>query len=140
MDEDRLIKILQTLRFIEPAKEFKENSRAIILALPKNKKPSWRGMLEGFKLGTAIAFAAILLFLVFGGFSLFIGNFSSKMLTSFDENNLLHEAANVDFKIQIGEAKYFDESAAQVAAVLQELSDHEQLDQKIKEKLEKLVL
>lgn len=126
--EDKLIKILQSLRNINPEPDFKKRSRALILTLPevsKAKKFVFE-VFESLKFGAAIGFAVLLLFFLAGGLSYFkITNIAPAVLSNFEEKSLTAEAANVDFKIQLGEVKYFDESAEQIAAVLKDISQIE---------------
>lgn len=122
--EDKIIKILQSFRLIEPDSEFKKRSQALIFALPKHKTNQLKiGIFDSAKFAAAISFATILLFIVIGGLSYFkITNISPELLGGFNEQNLLSEAAKLNFEIQLGEVKYFDKSAEQVAAVLKEIS------------------
>ena len=120
--EDQIIKILQSARTIKPDAEFERHSRAVILTLPPHRRLS-TGILESLKFGTAIVFATMLIFILVGGLSYFkITNISPTLLTSFDEQSLQKEADGLDFSIQLGEVKYFDKSAEQVAKLLEEIS------------------
>ncbi|OGY64723.1 MAG: hypothetical protein A3I24_02545 [Candidatus Harrisonbacteria bacterium RIFCSPLOWO2_02_FULL_41_13b] len=127
--EDQIIKILQSAHKLEPDQAFKNRSRALILNLPKPKKSILRfGIFESLQFGAAIGFATILLFVLAGGLTYFIARVSPTLLASFDEKGLLEEASGLDFRIQLGEAKYFDDSAQQIAAVLEEISKQNKKD------------
>lgn len=124
--EDKIIKILEISRQIKPEQDFQKRSRALILGLPKPKNPVFRfSIFKSFQFAASIGFAAILIFIIAGGFTYFISNVSPALLAGFDEATLMEEAAGLDFKIQLGEAKYFDDSAEQIAALLEELSKAE---------------
>lgn len=124
--EDQIIKILESSRRIKPNEDFQKRSRVLLCSLPKPKNPIWRfGIFESLNFAASIGFAAILMFIIAGGITYFISHVSPALLANFDEAALMEEAADLDFKIQIGEAKYFDDSAAQIAAVLEELAKTE---------------
>ena len=130
--EDQIIKILHSAHKLEPDQEFKKRSRSLILNLPKPKNAILRlGIFESLQFGAAISFATILLFVLAGGLTYFIARVSPTLLASFDEKGLLEEASGLDFSIQLGEAKYFDDSAQQIAAVLEEISKNNKKDKDI---------
>lgn len=128
--EDQIIKTIQSAQKLEPDKEFQKRSRALILNLPKPKNSILRlGIFESLQFGVAISFATILLFVLVGGLTYFIARVSPTLMASFDEKDLLEEASGLDFRIQLGEAKYFDDSAQQIAAVLEKISKSNKKDQ-----------
>lgn len=112
MKDEELIKNLKAFSQIKPDSGFVERSRVLILAIPKKR--------VGFRFGPVLAFASLVLFLILGGLSYLNSNKTS--LTSLDADNLLKEAADLDISINLKEAKYFDESAKEVAAVLERVS------------------
>src|SRR3989344_2903964 len=114
--EDRIIALLKKFRFIEPTNEFTTRSRKMIFGL--NGVPSVRSILmrelaENVKFAFALGLAAILAFLAVNGFA---GRGTDKTARI----ELMNEARDVEFKIQLKETTYFTESADEVAALLKE--------------------
>ena len=124
--EDKIIKTLKALRAIEPSEDFVKRSRGLILASPREnhhlagfKFRIW----ESFRFAGALAMASFLIFAIFGGLAYFnIKNLGPMILTSFNEGNLLTEANSLDFQIRLNEVNYYEESAKQVTALLDEVS------------------
>jgi hypothetical protein len=137
---DNFFKILKSLNKIQPDPDYKANSKRLILSAPQNPRLGWRlGIFESFKLGAAITLASVLTFIVIGGISLFqFTKVSPASLTSFDSQDLTTEALSLDLKIQLGEAKYFDASTQDVAAVLDKVSGES--DKDIQKLLDEIVL
>lgn len=123
--EDNLIKILREFSNIQPDAGFIKRGRLALSVLPPQKiaNPVRRGVmeaLESFKFAAAITFASLMLFLIMGGVSYVKFKNSPGILGSMQEQDLKDEA---EFSIQLGEAKYFEQSAEQVAAALNKISE-----------------
>ncbi|MEK9186313.1 MAG: hypothetical protein AAB885_01870 [Patescibacteria group bacterium] len=137
---DNFFKILKSLHKIQPDLDYKATSRRLILVAPQSPKLALRfGIFESFKLGAAITLASVLTFIVIGGISLFqFTKVSPGSLTSFDSQDLTTEALSLDLKIQLGDAKYFDDSTQDVAAVLDKVSGDS--DKDIQKLLDEIIL
>lgn len=108
--EDKLNQILKSLKSIAPEEGFVSRSRALLDSASQHGR-GWfvfRGpILQSIKLGMAVSLASGLLFIVLGGVSFFnIRNLSPVMLSSINKANIQSEADNMDFQVQLGEAKY----------------------------------
>lgn len=139
MEQD-LLKTLRVFKKIEPDSDFKARSLGVISAshqYPRKFLGIRLGIFEAVKLGAALTLASILTFIVIGGVSYF--KVSPSSLTSFDPSILSTEATSLDLKIQLGEAKYFNDSIKQMSAVLDEVSDTEP-DQDTEKLLDEVVL
>jgi hypothetical protein len=115
MKEERLIKILKAFSQIKPDDGFIERSQVLILSASRRTTKR-----VGLQFGPVLAFVSLVLLLIFGGLSYL--NAPKTSLTSLDADNLLNEAANLDISIHFKEAKYFDESVKEVAAILERVS------------------
>lgn len=119
--EDKINKIFKSLRSIQPDSEYRARSRAQILAVPKISKP-WHSfiseILETVKFSAALTLAGVLLLVAIGGLSYFkITNVSPLALTGFDDQDLWRETQGLDFSIKLGEIKYFDDVAKELASI-----------------------
>lgn len=139
--EDKLITLLKTLSLIEPDEASKVRSRSrIVVAKTPTLSRVRTGFFESMKLGTAMALASVLLFIIVGGFSYFkLTSVATVASSSFDFKTLSAEAANIDLRVQLGEAEYFDDSARQMATVLNDVSETA-TDEEINKLLEEIVL
>jgi len=118
--EEQLFKTLKAFRNIKPDQSYAEKSRRMILSVPRTAHPIaniFQRLADTVKYSVALGMAMVMVFLMIGGFSYFkVTNLSPLVLTSFDESNgLQQEAQGLDFRIQLGQAKYFDEATQQVA-------------------------
>ena len=128
--EDHLIKILKEFRGIQPDPGFIKRSRLALSALPPQRisNPIRRGVMEAmesFKFAAAITFASLMLFLIAGGVSYLKFKNAPGILGSIQEQDLKDEAA---FSIQLGEAKYFEQSSQEVASALNKISEEKDRD------------
>lgn len=122
MNEEKIIKTLKTLSNIRPSEGFIKRSRPLILAIPqKSRLSGFKGLFRGLKLTPALLSVAIFLFLVLGGF-IYLYRINENSLTSLDSEGLLVEAGDLNFDIHLKEAKYFDESIKEVAAILEKVA------------------
>jgi len=120
MNEEKIIKILKEFSGIKPGEEFIKRSKPLILAVsPKPRLGGFGHLLLGFKTGPALVSAALFLLMVLGGYVYL--NVGQKQLANFDDD-LLVEAADLNFDIHLKEAKYFDESIKEVATVLEKVA------------------
>lgn len=126
--EDKFLKILKQGRTIEPRAEFKERSRALIFK-PGLKQHGIIATLvneirENLKFGVALTLASFFIFAVLGG-AIPIKNIFKRDSVAFNGDELLREVENLNFQIQLGEARYFNESALEIAAILGQIKNSE---------------
>jgi hypothetical protein len=120
MNEEKIIKILKDFSAIKPDEDFVRRSRPLILAnSPKPRLSGFKQVLLGFKTGPVLIAAALLLLIIFGGYTYL--NSNKTQLAGLDDD-LLVESANLDFDIHLKEARYFDESIKEVATILEKVS------------------
>ncbi len=112
-------------RAVHPRESFREKSLTAIL-LERQEAPSLLAtirheFLENIKFGFALGLAAVFIFLVSGG----ISNWERFIPGNAERANeeLLSEAASLDFQIQLGEAEYFTHSADDIALMIKSLKD-----------------
>ena len=121
--EDRIIKILQSLKLIKPDEGFVSRSRNTVLNSPQNTR--WvpnLNFLETLKFSAALTLASALLFVFLGGLAYFnVKNASPMLLSGVNDNDLKVEEANVDFQIQLGEVTYYLDSEKELGAQIEEL-------------------
>ena len=124
--EEKIYKILKAGRSINPSEEFKTRSRRLIVTTPQNQPGIFytirNELLENFGFGLALGLASLLIFVILGGFSYFKTSFAPENITLIGEE-LIAEVENLDFQIQLGAAKYFEESAEEIAALLKEIEE-----------------
>lgn len=125
MMEDKLLKILKYFRNIQPDKNFAARSKQQLLSM---KKPSHHlatvkiGFFDSLKFSGALALASLLIFVLFGGLTFFsIQNISPTILTSFNDEKLLAESEAANIEIKLKEVRYYERSAQEVAALLDEV-------------------
>jgi hypothetical protein len=124
MDE-KMLHILKKGKDINPGKEFKQQSHAIILTT--HQKPATpfsivrKGITENITFGLSLSLASILLLVIFSGF--FWGFPKNNNLA--ENQEVFAEAENIDFDIHLREATYFSESAEEMAALLDEIKSSE---------------
>ena len=122
--EEQIFKFLRSLRVIEPSVEFKARSRRLIFAHTQ-KRPILeilrRELAENLKFSLALGLASLLIFIAAGGFDYW--EKLSQNTTALNSQELISEVKNFDFQIQLGEAKYFDESAGAITALLDQIKD-----------------
>ncbi|HEY4475747.1 MAG TPA: hypothetical protein VJB92_03455 [Candidatus Paceibacterota bacterium] len=114
--ENEIFKILESARSISPSAEFRERSRRLIFASTRPKNASIRESFFGnFKLGLTVAAASFAILAIVGNYFYPKSKESSLLANS---RELLKEVENLDFKIQLGEIRYLDTSAKEIAALL----------------------
>lgn len=114
---------IKQLKKIEPSQEYKAHSLRLILSSPQNiqNKFSIR-LLEIFKFGAALGLTGLIIMIsVSDSPSKFNARLLSPvLLSSLDEEKITKEAKQVDIKITIAEAKYYNDSTKKVAIALDE--------------------
>ena len=126
--EDTIIKILKSCRgLIEPAPEFKVRSRRTILETPR-RAPSFLGILrreaiENLKFTLSLSLATILVVAIFSGIASWKRIFENPWTP--EGRELLTEAESLNFDIELGEDRYFSDSAKEIASLLGEIRESE---------------
>ncbi len=124
--EEKLAQFLKSLRVIQPDAGFRERARRVLFAsasAAEQPKSFKRGFFEDVAFGSALVFSSVAFLIIFAGASLFSANRAGLSdLRQLNEGVLLSEAESLDFNIHLGEARYFEESAQEVAALLREIS------------------
>ena len=117
--------LLKKLKNIEPDREFKERSRALILNSPQASfhPRIFQRFLEMVQYSAAFSLTAVLVFLILGGLSILNQRFlSPAILSSLDQKNLNEEEQNLDIQIQLSQADYYADSAKKIEVALKETS------------------
>ena len=121
MNEEQIIKTLKAFSNIKPKEGFISRSRPLILAVSQKPRISgFRWLFGGLKAAPALMAVAIFMFLVLGAFT-YYNRARENSLVDLDSEALLAEAGDLNFDIHLKEAKYFDESIKEVAAVLEKV-------------------
>lgn len=118
--DDKILKILKTGKLIEPSPEFKERSRRLLFAAPTPKKeygfPAFFGLMENFRLRLALGTLGALLLAVLG-----VNYWQTFNQPNLNGQALKHEVENLDFQIQLQEIEYFENSAKEIAVILDDI-------------------
>ena len=104
---------IKQLKKIGPSREYKAHSLRLILSSPQNIGNGFSiRFFEILKFGAALSLTGLLITIsVSDSFSRFNAKLLSPvLLSSLDEEKIQKEAGQVDIKINIGEAKYYNES------------------------------
>ncbi|MEK7611896.1 MAG: hypothetical protein AAB407_00960 [Patescibacteria group bacterium] len=141
MTEEKLIHILRSASGIEPSEETRHRLHRLILSTPQRPATfalaTKAKLVEYMTLGFALGLASLLLVTFVSGPPLW-----QKFLPASNSSQALRaEVENIDFTIQLKEAKYYNESAQEVASLLGEI-DHESptsRDSGVDEMLEKII-
>ncbi len=124
--EDQINKILKAYKAIEPSADFHARSRRIVLSShirPSPQKSFRKGFFEDLQFGAALLVASAFGFFILLTFSgTFRGNAVADTQTV-NETELLTEARSLDANINLHEAKYFMDSAEEVAAALDRIGE-----------------
>lgn len=115
--------IIKQLKKIEPSEKYKANSLRLILSSPQNIRNEFSiKLLEIFKFGAALGLTGLIIIVsVSDSPSKFNARLLSPvLLSSLDEEKIAKEAGQVDIKITIAEAKYYNDSTKKVAVALDE--------------------
>ena len=118
-------RLFTKLKAIEPSKDFKERSLALILNSHQNQpKTLWDFLLAGAHPGIAPSFAALGIILVLGGLSILNNYLPSKSLvSSLNQETLSAEAKSLDIQIQLSQVQYYEDSAKKIEVALNQASD-----------------
>ena len=114
---------IKQLKKIEPSREYKAKSLRLILSSPQNAERGFSiRFFEILKFGAALSLTGLLIVIsVSDSFSKFNARLLSPvLLASLDEEKITKEAGQVDIKITIAEAKYYNDSTKKVAIALDE--------------------
>lgn len=115
--------IIKQLKRVEPSKEYKAHSLRLILSSPQNAENKFAiRFFEILKFGAALSLTGLLITIsVSDSFSRFNARLLSPiLLSSLDGEKIKKEAGQVDIKITIAEAKYYNDSTKKVAVALDE--------------------
>ena len=114
---------IKQLKKIEPSQDYKSHSLRLILSSPQNVETKLSiKLFEIFKFGAALSLTGLLIMIsVSDSPSKFNAKLLSPvLLSSLDEGKITKEAGQVDIKITIAEAKYYNDSTKKVAIALDE--------------------
>lgn len=114
---------IKQLKRVEPSQEYKAHSLRLILSSPQNTENRFSiRFFEILKFGAALSLTGLLIVIsVSDSFSKFNARLLSPiLLASLDEEKITKEAGQVDIKITIAEAKYYNDSTKKVAIALDE--------------------
>jgi hypothetical protein len=114
---------IKQLKMIGPSREYKAKSLRLILSSPQNAENGFSiRFFEILKFSAALSLTGILIMIsVSDSFSTFNARLLSPvLLSSLDEQKIANEAGQVDIKITIAEAKYYNDSTKKVAVALDE--------------------
>lgn len=135
--EEKISQLLKACRGLEPSGEFRERSRRLLLTHKPRRLTVFeiirQELVENLKFSLALGLGSLLLFIMLGGVSYFKG---ANGTVNLDSAELLREVRNIDFQIQLGEARYFSESAEEIAVLLGEIKE---TDDQIDEVLDKII-
>lgn len=115
--------IIKQLKKIQPSEEYKTHSLRMILSAPQNRKNSVLvGIFELFKLGAALGLTGALIMISLSGIlpALNARILSPLLLSSLDKEKIKNEASQIDIRITVSEARYYNESLKKVAVALNE--------------------
>jgi|SRR3989344_6429803 len=117
---------IKLLKQIKPEADFALTSRRIILST--TKKPHYqilfkKQLQQTLILSAAMGMAVILLLVVGQVSSLPLDGLSPNLISSLNSKDLASEQQNLDFNIQLADAKYYKESTTQVTMILNIDSD-----------------
>lgn len=100
------MEVLKKLKNIEADKEFSRNSRILILNTPTRVKlTAWNIILKNLELGTSLALAGLLIFMIIGGFSAW-KFFAPLRVANLDPAAMRAEAEAIDMQIQLANLNY----------------------------------
>ena len=132
--------LLTKLKTIEPNKNFKERSRALILSSPQDHlRPNfWHSLAANYRL--SLGAAGIILAL--SALTFFTNSLNQPALASLDQNSLKNEMESLDLQIKLSQAEYYADSAAKIEIALKETSGElpPPIDAEIDQLIEKLAI
>ncbi len=106
-----IIELLKQFKKIEPGKEYAKQSRHSILSLKqKERQTFWQIFARSAKVGTALAFSGLLIFMILGGFSAW-KMLSPLQISNLDPASLKAEAQAIDMQIQLANLNYENNAA-----------------------------
>jgi len=121
--EEKILQILKRGKGLSPDSDFKKRSYELILSLPQKPKTIFTffktEIRENLTFGLSLSLASVLLIIIFGGS--FWNNPSQNNAAASRE--VVAEAERINFDIHLREARYFTESAEEVAAILDKINE-----------------
>jgi hypothetical protein len=125
--DEQLKNFFRPGRNIHPSESFREQSLGLILSRTQ-KQPSFpetirREFLENMKFSLALGLAAVFVFIALGSLSNWGGVMPGGATRA--NNELLSEAASLEFQIELGKAEYFTQSADEIALMVESLKNSE---------------
>lgn len=110
---------LGSLKSIQPDANFAVRTRHNTTLLPQFKKSLWAHICESMYYSLALGLGALLLIALVGRMSyIHLLNSSPIIIGSLQTKALVNEAELANFKIQIAEAQYFEDTADVIASAL----------------------
>lgn len=119
--------IIKQLKKIEPGEEYKNHSLRLILSSPQKQSGIFSiRIFEMIKFGAALSLTGILMIASLSSIfpSLNARLLAPVLLSNLNEDKIANEAGQVDIKITISEAKYYNESSQKVAIALDETAQN----------------
>lgn len=106
-----IFKNLQSLKAIEPRKDFTIKSRSLILGEDRPMVATiWGIILKNVEMGASLALVGLLIFMILGGFSAW-NFFAPLRISNLDPASLKAEAQAVDIQIQLTNLNYAEAAA-----------------------------
>ncbi|GEM_PF-3799002 len=157
MTEEKLVKILNELKNIEPESDYYKKSRLLILSLAKPEASigftTFKSVFDFLRVAAVTAFGIVLLLTIFGGVSYVNKNFSPILLPGLDKQSVMTEADEINNSINVTlkEISYLDDSTTATNDQIDQIAANKKIpatetapastssrfDQKINELLEK---
>ncbi len=126
MIETKLEKYLQSINRATLRADFVPQSLARIISMPQEaaRQTLRERLWESVTTGSALALSSLLLVIVLGGISYLSHRSAGTVAVSggLSDDQLVREASQFTFQVQIHEAQLFDESAQKVALILDTLT------------------
>ena len=119
--------IIKQLKRIGPSEGYKAESLRLILSAPQNPESRLSlNVFELFKFAAALGLTGMLIMIsttdMFPGLNARL--LSPVLLSNLDEQKIQNEANQVDIKITVAEAKYYNDSVRKVAVALDETAQN----------------
>lgn len=116
--------LLTKLKSIEPNKDFKTRSLAIILNSRQiQPKTIWDYILANPHQKIAFSLTTLAILLILGGLSALNSSFSAPSLaSSLNQSALDAEAKSLDIQIQLSQVQYYQDSIKRIEVALKEIS------------------
>lgn len=131
MHEEQLKQFFRPGKHIQPSESFRAKSLGLILSRPQ-RQPTLletikREFFENIQLSLSLGLAAVFVFIALGSFSNWGSMFPGNAART--NNELLTEAASLDFQIELGQAEYLTQSADEIALMVESIKNTETSDE-----------